>query len=605
MPSFSESVSTASPVERRSYGRRRIDDVTYVDLGADNGAILVNLSEGGIGFQSVAPLELGETVILKFKTPGGKNHLESRAEVAWSNESGKRGGLRFVELSSDVRVQIRAWADDQSAAEAAPEIHLAETSFPALDSLESLPASLVFPWVWNRCGPKSTSHADTPPEAPAHVASARKALPVRSEIHDTAPPVETPHWVWREPYLAALREENPFSLRERLLTAERAILFRMEALNDSPFNLPELQALREALNALYAREPNKNPRPPEIVEDQEEYDWGRQYRTKLGAVVALAALLSFAAGWVLASKSSRDNVIQSRGTASEPQGNVTSSDNVFASVPDVHVLDEPPPGSSPLQDDGAITPVPVEPKDPGVGGTMHAQPKAGERFLDVVNAKDHVTPLVNRQTPAIAEPSLKSMTGGRLAENPSPQAPLTPSSQSKEGESTRRLVSIPPKASSEIRAESQSIPSPSMEHQAKTTEVQGIGPAAQQPISQGSVTVSFSTYPSLRIPPELRSQAVGAKLQIGQVVSRIDPIYPEDAERLRIEGTVKLHAIVGTDGSVKGLEGMSGPPLLVPAAVSAVRQWHYQPTLLGDQLIETAQDVTIVFRLSRNAASAN
>jgi hypothetical protein len=50
---------------------------------------------------------------------------------------------------------------------------------------------------------------------------------------------------------------------------------------------------------------------------------------------------------------------------------------------------------------------------------------------------------------------------------------------------------------------------------------------------------------------------------------------------------------------------MSGPPLLVPAAVSAVRQWRYQPTLLSYQPIETAQDITIVFRLSRNAASAN
>jgi hypothetical protein len=42
-----------------------------------------------------------------------------------------------------------------------------------------------------------------------------------------------------------------------------------------------------------------------------------------------------------------------------------------------------------------------------------------------------------------------------------------------------------------------------------------------------------------------------------------------------------------------------------PEAASAVRQWRYQPTLLSDQPIETAQDVTIVFRLSRSAASAN
>src|SRR5438445_9441053 len=121
MPSFAESVSTASPVERRSYGRRTIDDVTYVDLGADNGAILLDLSEGGIGFQSVAPLELGQTVSLKFKLPRKKDYLESRAEVTWANESAKRGGWRLVELSTEGRVQSRSWADDQWAAEAALE----------------------------------------------------------------------------------------------------------------------------------------------------------------------------------------------------------------------------------------------------------------------------------------------------------------------------------------------------------------------------------------------------------------------------------------------------------------------------------------------------
>jgi hypothetical protein len=55
MASFAKSVSTDSPIERRS-----------------------NLSEGVVGFQCVAPPELGQTVTLKFKLPGGKNHRESR-----------------------------------------------------------------------------------------------------------------------------------------------------------------------------------------------------------------------------------------------------------------------------------------------------------------------------------------------------------------------------------------------------------------------------------------------------------------------------------------------------------------------------------------------
>ena len=611
MPSFAESVSTASPVERRSYGRRRIEDVTYVDLGADNGAILLDLSEGGIGFQTVAPLKLGQTVILKFKLPRKKDYLESRAEVTWANESGKRGGLRFFELSSDARVQIRAWADDQSAAEAAPEIHRADTSFPELDSLQSLPASLVFPWLWNRCKPKSTQRTNTPPEAPAHVASARAALPARSEIHDTATAVEAPHWVWREPYLAALREHNPSSLRE---TAERAILFRMEALRDSPDNLPELQALREALNSLYAREPNKSSGPPRIMEDQGEYEWGQRNWAKLAAVFAVAVIVSLATGWILGSKNS-GNEIQSIGTTTQPKESISNSDNEFASVRDAHILDTPPQElGTPPKDSGASTPLtntPSHPSDahpPNDAKHLPAQPKDGEGFIDTASGKDQGTPSFNGQIPETAGRSLRSTTerrpSWRAVEPPSRPFRSLPA-EPRRGGTTSHQSSDQLKEAPEVPAEPQASPLQSIGNQGKTTEVQGIPPATQQPISQGSVTVSFGAYPSLRIPPELRSQAVGAKLQIGQVVSRIDPIYPEDAERQRIEGTVTLHAIIGTDGSVKGLEGMSGPPLLVPAAVSAVRQWHYQPTLLSDQPIETAQDVTMVFRLSRNAASAN
>ena len=575
MPSFAKSGSTDSPVERRSYGRRRVDDVTYADLGADNGAILVDLSEGGIGFQSVAPLELGQTVILKFKPPRKKDYLESRAEVTWANESGKRGGLRFVELSSDARVQIRAWADDQSATEAAPEIHRAETSGDSIPAEKrSSPEDSQPSPMGEIRGPRSTPRGNTPPEAPTRVASARATLPVRSEIRNTAPAVEAPHWVWREPYLAALRE----------------------------------------LNSLYAREPNKSPRPPKIVEEQGEYEWGQRNWTTLGAVVAVAVIVSFATGWILASKSSR-NEVQNMGATTEPKESITHSDNEFASVRDVNIPDTPPQElRTPPKDNGASTPLTNTPSHlsdvhpPNDANDLQAQPEDAEGFIDTASGKDQGTPSVNGQIRETAGRSLRNTTEGRPswpAEEPPSRPFQSLPAEPKRGGTTSLQSSDQLKEAPEVRAEPQASPLQSIGNQAKTTEVQGIPPAAQQPISHGSVTVSFSTYPSLRIPRELRSQAGRAKLRIGQVVSRIDPIYPEDAERQRIEGTVNLHAIIGTDGSVKGFEGISGPPLLVPAAASAVRQWRYQPTLLSYQPIETAQDVTIVFRLSRNAASAN
>jgi TonB family protein len=610
MPSFAKSGSTDSPVERRSYGRRKIHGVTYVDLGADNGAILVNLSEGGVGFQSVAPLELGQTVTLKFKLPGGKNHLESRAEVAWSNESQKRGGWRFVELRADARAQIRALAEDESEPEAAAEIHRAETSGDTIPTEKrSSPEGSQPSPIGEIRGPRSIPRANTPPEAPTRVASARAAPPVRSEIHDTVPADDNIHWVWREPYLAALREQNPFNLRERLLTAEKAILVRMGVLHGTRDDSPELQALREALNSLYVRERKKSPGPPKVAEGEGERKRGQRNRTTLGAVVAVAMIVSLATGWILGSKYS-GNKTQSIGTTTEPKESVTNADKEFANVRDVNILDTPPRElRTPPKDNKASAPLknmpnpPSDVRPPNDARNLQAQAKDGEGFIDTASGKDQGAPSVNGQIRETVGRSLQSTTEGqpsRPAEEPSSQPFRGLPAEPAGGGATSHQSSDQLKDAAEIRVEPQASPPLLMGNQAKMTEVQAKPPAAQQPISRGSVTVTFSAYPSLRIPPEVKSEVVGAKLQIGEVVSRIDPIYPEDAQRQRIEGIVNLRAVIGTDGSVKGLEGISGPPLLVTAAASAVRQWRYQPTLLSDQPIETARDVTIVFRLSSN-----
>ncbi len=117
MSSRRSTVSSPLETERRVHGRRRMDGLAYVDLGPDNGAILIDLGEGGLAFQSVAPVALDQAVLLKFKLPGSTDFIESYAEIVWLNESGKGGGLRFVELRSELREQIGAWAGTVEAAE--------------------------------------------------------------------------------------------------------------------------------------------------------------------------------------------------------------------------------------------------------------------------------------------------------------------------------------------------------------------------------------------------------------------------------------------------------------------------------------------------------
>src|SRR5580704_9715956 len=119
---MSSANTVASPLQagRRSHARRRIDGLTYVEFGPDNGAILIDIGEGGLGFQSVMPVSMNQALLFKFKLPGSAEYLEGFGEVAWMNDSGKGGGLRFVDVDEPVSSQIREWTGVLSAPESIP-----------------------------------------------------------------------------------------------------------------------------------------------------------------------------------------------------------------------------------------------------------------------------------------------------------------------------------------------------------------------------------------------------------------------------------------------------------------------------------------------------
>ena len=88
-------------------------------------------------------------------------------------------------------------------------------------------------------------------------------------------------------------------------------------------------------------------------------------------------------------------------------------------------------------------------------------------------------------------------------------------------------------------------------------------------------------------------------LVVGRLLRRVDPSYPPDALQQRIDGTVRLRAAIGEDGKVQSVEPLSGPPLLVGAAVIAVHEWRYGPTIFDGRHIQTQTDISLVFRLPR------
>jgi periplasmic protein TonB len=100
-------------------------------------------------------------------------------------------------------------------------------------------------------------------------------------------------------------------------------------------------------------------------------------------------------------------------------------------------------------------------------------------------------------------------------------------------------------------------------------------------------------------PPPVRVSRtkVGGQVQEAKIIARPNPIYPPLARQARIQGKVQLHAIIDKDGRVSQLEVVSGHPLLVKAALDAVQNWRYQPTVLNGEPVEVDTTIDVNFVL--------
>ncbi len=84
----------------------------------------------------------------------------------------------------------------------------------------------------------------------------------------------------------------------------------------------------------------------------------------------------------------------------------------------------------------------------------------------------------------------------------------------------------------------------------------------------------------------------------GSLIRRVEPVYPPLARTERIQGPVVLAAIISKEGAIENLRLLSGHPMLVPAAISAVSQWRYKPYILNDEAIEVETQITVNFVLA-------
>jgi protein TonB len=125
------------------------------------------------------------------------------------------------------------------------------------------------------------------------------------------------------------------------------------------------------------------------------------------------------------------------------------------------------------------------------------------------------------------------------------------------------------------------------------------------------VSQVFGLIPGIAVPPPAAAAPpektkpiapaapvrVGSGVQSARLIFGPKPAYPRLALATRTQGTVRIQALIGRDGTIRNLQVLSGPPLLLAAAIEAVQQWRYRPTLLNSEPVEVVTEIDVNFNI--------
>ena len=98
-------------------------------------------------------------------------------------------------------------------------------------------------------------------------------------------------------------------------------------------------------------------------------------------------------------------------------------------------------------------------------------------------------------------------------------------------------------------------------------------------------------------PPPPEPVRVGGAIQAPQKVHNVNPRYPSIAQSARVQGVVIIEAVIGPDGAVQDARVLRSIPLLDAAALDAVRQWRYSPSVYNGRPVSVLMTITIRFTL--------
>lgn len=119
------------------------------------------------------------------------------------------------------------------------------------------------------------------------------------------------------------------------------------------------------------------------------------------------------------------------------------------------------------------------------------------------------------------------------------------------------------------------------------TRIRALGPAPTEP-------------PTPAVPPPAGAVRVGGNVRVPKKLVNAAPVYPATAQNAGVQGVVILELHIGTDGAVVNAQVLRSIPLLDQAAIDAVRQWRYEPTLLNGAAVPLIMTATVNFTLQKD-----
>jgi Gram-negative bacterial TonB protein C-terminal/PilZ domain len=639
--------ATIQAADRRSHARVHVRSVAYVELGEENGGLILNIAEGGIAVQSAEMIVGDRFPRMRFRLPKSEKWIETEGKLAWLGKSRKEAGIQFIDLDTDARRQIQDWVYSAAFRPGLPveqgrfklvwEVEEpVQTGIPTsehITGIESAEIDSMFP------SEKSLS-SSTPTVEKKRVPVEHSSVEVSSVDTGIAPgPVKRPR-----PPLTEAQGSSWHSYKLPLVRATG----QPDASTEQPFSSQETQEYRSP-NPSSTRDPFAS-----VVADQAEaadtrgpvfgsgFRGGETSASSLrehfkglgyhpppfeepsgkGWLVAGAILIALlGVGTVLAMGPANVQSLLTHYISAA----ISSASASIAGPPPPAVASEKTPsaGNFAHTPAGASSSAPINsgPQqsivNPGVASQDPEQPQSSEPRGTIRQEKRDSEP----PPPAIVptrpfEPGPPQTYSEESLEN---AEAITHRFQMEHSYSNRVLADRSPAGNAPYAQAGTPTPNPppvsrnektlDAYEQATSAAPNSSGPIAppapatpQAPaLPTGTVAIS-SHFRSLRgEDPQATLSRRG--LVIGQVASIRQPVYPVEAEREHVEGTVQLRATVDQTGRVEIVQAISGPPILIPAAIEAVRDWRYAQTIVNARAMESVNDVTVVFRLANSAAS--